>query len=361
MASRAGAKAEAKATIMPVSMPVQISPPVRRTGAGRLVVKRAFTEQAPQQSPESGAGRAEQQGFREKEQKNREARGAQRAQDSDFTAPAHHADRDGVVDQERAYNQRNIAQHPQVPVEGAQHVLVLFAARAGPFDQVRGRKQGADGGFDARQVLTGVERNIDAVEFAVAVEKLLRVGDIDGDEFGAPGIGDVRDGKHVRAATEVDGELRRVIEAPGEGFGENRRGRKSDGIDAVERHGADTGDIGLGFENGGEVRVDGKRIEAAEPLFIDAAVSEDFEIGLPGDGGERGAEGAGGGVAGEIDRDDDGNPESHRENGERGAQPVAAQRAQNEGAEELHARSMDSIRPSRRRTRVPAMAAASVL
>ena len=45
---------------------------------------------------------------------------------------------------------------------------------------------------------------------------------------------------------------------------------------------------------------------------------------------------AGGGVAREVDRHDHRDSQRHREDGERGAQQVAAQRTQDEGAQELH-------------------------
>jgi hypothetical protein len=47
-------------------------------------------------------------------------------------------------------------------------------------------------------------------------------------------------------------------------------------------------------------------------------------------------EGTGGGVAREVDGDDDGNTESHGKDGEGGAEEVSAEGPEDEGAEKLH-------------------------
>src|SRR5260370_10891624 len=101
-------------------------------------------------------------------------------------------------------------------------------------------------------------------------------------------------------------------------------------------------------------------------MLIDAAVSQNLEVRLPAQGFHGGAEGAGGGVAGEVGRYHHGNAQRHRRNGQGAAQQIAAERAQDEAEKDVaevpdepHRRSMDWTRPSRSSTRVPAMAAAS--
>ena len=112
--------------------------------------------------------------------------------------------------------------------------------------------------------------------------------------------------------------------------------RRACEIGAVERHGADAGQHDLRFHEGREVDVEREGGERRHVAFVDAAVGDDFEIGLAGEGLHRRAEAAGGGVAGQVDGDDYRDAEGHGEDGERGAQQVAAQRAQDEGAQELH-------------------------
>ncbi len=169
MASRAGANAETNAATAPAAMPSAASPAVSSTGAGRLVVKSAFTvpaisctdrarQQPPQRHARAPPTTPKQQRFGEEHAKDRAAARAQRPQDADLRAPPHHADRDGVVDEKRAHHQRNVAQHAQVPAEGAQHALVLVAARAGLLHEITRRENRADGRFGAREIFGRARR-----------------------------------------------------------------------------------------------------------------------------------------------------------------------------------------------------------
>ena len=90
----------------------------------------------PSSTPSAAPTRPKSSGFAQEEREDGGARGAEGAQDADFGAPPHHADGDGVVDQERADHQRDVAEDAQIPAEGAQHALVLVAARARLFEQV---------------------------------------------------------------------------------------------------------------------------------------------------------------------------------------------------------------------------------
>src|SRR5258708_23585671 len=62
-----------------------------------------------------------------------------------------------------------------------------------------------------------------------------------------------------------------------------------------------------------------------------------------------------------MDRQHHATSQGHRQDGQGGAEKVAAKRSQDEGAKELHGPPMDWMRPSRKLTRTSAMAAASAL
>ena len=221
IASRAGPSAESSATAAPVAMPIHASLQVSATGVGRLVVYSAFTvteisptvppaSRRPSPIPSDRSGQPEHQRLRQEQPEHRAAGGPDRPQDPDLRAPPHHAHRDRVVDQERAHHQGNVAQHSQVPAEGAQHPLVLVAARAGFAKQVRRRQHRADGLFYFCEILVRPDGHVDAVELAVAAEGLLRFGDVQQQEFGGLPVDGAHDGERLRAAGEVDGDLRGV-------------------------------------------------------------------------------------------------------------------------------------------------------
>jgi hypothetical protein len=80
--------------------------------------------------------------------------GAQRPQNAYFGAPPDHAHGYGVVDQERANQQRDVTEDAQIPAESAQHAAIFFAARAGRLDVPRR----GDAGLDQALDITGVFR-----------------------------------------------------------------------------------------------------------------------------------------------------------------------------------------------------------
>ena len=129
---------------------------------------------ARQETSESKSqGRArqpEQRRLRQEQREHRGSRSADRAQDADLRTAPHHAYGDRVVDQERADYQGNVAQHAQVPPEGAHHALILLAARAGLSDEIRTRQHGADLPLDPVEIFAGADGDVDAVELAVAPE-----------------------------------------------------------------------------------------------------------------------------------------------------------------------------------------------
>ena len=116
---------------------------------------RTAGQQAAKEHAQSRARDSEERGFRQKQCKHGGARGADGAEDTDFRAAADHAHGNRVVDEEGSHHQRNVAEDAQVPAEGAEHALVLRAAGAGFFDQVRRRQRLPDGGFDAGKVFRG--------------------------------------------------------------------------------------------------------------------------------------------------------------------------------------------------------------
>src|SRR5262249_11474893 len=120
--------------------------------------------EASEDEAESGSGESQEYSFAEEQEKNGAARRAQRAQDTDFHAATDDADGDGVVDEERSDDERDIAEDPQVPAEGAQHAAVFFAARAGFIQLVPWRKGGADLAFSGVEVLFRVDEDGDLVQ-----------------------------------------------------------------------------------------------------------------------------------------------------------------------------------------------------
>ena len=70
---------------------------------------------------------------------NRSAARAQRADNSNFRPPPHHRNRDGVVNQETADQQRDVTQHSQIPAKGGEHPLIFRSAAADwPHHHARG-------------------------------------------------------------------------------------------------------------------------------------------------------------------------------------------------------------------------------
>src|SRR5450432_992123 len=114
------------------------------------------------------------------------------------------------------------------------------------------------------------------------------------------------------------------------------------------------------------MHVERQRGEGRHPTLIHAAVGQDLQIGPARQGLHRRLKRTRGRVPRQVNGDDYRHAERYCENGECRAQRVASQRAQDEASEQLHCasrerRSMDWMRPSRRLTRMPAMAAASAL
>ena len=283
----------------------------------------------PRKTPSVRARDAEQQRFGQEQSEDRAARRAQRAQDADLRAPPHHAHRDRVVDQERAHHQRNVAQHAQIPAEGAQHALVLFAARARAFRFARRAAARARMACSTR-AKSSFAPTVTSMRSSLPKRpmRLLRVGDIHDDEIAA---------RRPRSAppSGAVGARRACPRFPGprvrRAIWEICRALRSAGqIRAVQRHRADRPGSPTAPPSAARSARQGKRGERRHVALVDAAGGEDLEVGLPGERLHGGAEAPGGGVAGEVDGHDHGDAQRDRENGQRGAQQVAAQRAEDQ-------------------------------
>ena len=105
--------------------------------------------------------------------------------------------------------------------------------------------------------------------------------------------------------------------------------------------------------------------QSGHPDFIDAAVGGDLQVGLAEQRFERRAKRTHRGFPGELDRDHHRHSERDRDDCQGGANQVAAQRTHDEGPQQpgrlLTMGPISATRPSRRRTRMLAMAAASAL
>src|SRR5581483_3746597 len=257
----------------------------------------------------------------------------------DLAAPPHDAHGDRVVDQERADDQRNIAEHAKVPTERAQHALVFVAARAGLFDQISRGQKLAYGPLYAREVFGRRERDVDAVQFSEAAQRLLRGGDIEHDELRARPV-DGADHRHrdlPAVQVEADGggaaeAIRQLLRQYGALFAQQ--------VEAVQRHRSDVANGGLRFHYRREADVVRERIERGHPALVDSAVGANLEVGPAGEGLHGRPEGARGGVTGEVDGYDHGDSEGDGENRQAGAQQVAPERAEDQRPKQSHARSV---------------------
>ena len=72
-------------------------------------------EKTPERDACYGTGDAQNGGFAKKDEEHAPGTGSQRAKDADFGAPADHAYRDRVVNEKRAYQKRDVAEHSQIP------------------------------------------------------------------------------------------------------------------------------------------------------------------------------------------------------------------------------------------------------
>ena len=91
-------------------------------------------------------------------------------------------------------------------------MLVFFTADTGFFDQVTRRQQLSYGIFDPGKVFAALDCHVDAIQLAVAVERLLGGGDVDSKELGGSGIDDPFDGELS------DGERQRAVQGEVEAF-----------------------------------------------------------------------------------------------------------------------------------------------
>ena len=83
--------------------------------------------------------------FAQEQRQHLPARDAERAQHADLVAPRQHRDRDGVVDEEQADDQRDPRQRRQIQVERGEHPLDLLAAPRRPRGGEPGGQARADG------------------------------------------------------------------------------------------------------------------------------------------------------------------------------------------------------------------------
>lgn len=88
------------------------------------------------------------------------------------------------------------------------------------------------------------------------------------------------------------------------------------------------------FDHGRIARVDGKRVQLRQSILIDAGVGGDLVIDFADQGGQRGLEGAGGGVSGEVNGDDYGDTEADGKDREQSSGEIAAERPEDEAAKD---------------------------
>ena len=81
--------------------------------------------QTPQRNPGDTAGQAKARGFAEERRKDAATRRAQGPQDADFETAPDDGNRNRVVDEERPDDQRDVAQHSQIPAKRRQHPAIL--------------------------------------------------------------------------------------------------------------------------------------------------------------------------------------------------------------------------------------------
>src|SRR5262249_25836128 len=84
------------------------------------------SDETPNGNSQQRAGDADEGRFQEKCTQHLRPACAYCANDADFGAATHNRDRNGVVNKKGADYERDVAQKPQVPTEGAEHAAVLL-------------------------------------------------------------------------------------------------------------------------------------------------------------------------------------------------------------------------------------------
>jgi len=129
------------------------------------------------------------------------------------------------------------------------------------------------------------------------------------------------------------------------------------------------GDDGIVFDARPEFQRVGKHRQAGQDLGWNTPGSRHFEVAAACQRLDRGAEGSGGSFARQFNRKDDGHAERHRGDHQRRAPAFTRERPQDEAVENLQVRHynlfagsrISCTRPSRRRTTLSAIPAASML
>jgi hypothetical protein len=112
--------------------------------------------------------------------------GAEGANDSNFGAAAHNGNGDGVVNEERAYDERDVTEKAEIPAKCGEHFTIFVCGGAGETDLYTVRKNLLDAALpliksDVRT--EGRLRNADVneIDMAKAIEGRLRGGDVHDD------------------------------------------------------------------------------------------------------------------------------------------------------------------------------------
>ena len=325
---------------------------IQRCDGGGHQANRSHCHQAAERHARDAAGQAKARGFQKKGPQHAGAGGAERAQDADLLAAAHHRDRNRVVDQERTDDQGDVAQDPQIPAERGEHAAVLFGA--GPLRREHDacRQGGAEDRFPLIDGAPGRHVDQNAVERCAAAEQAGGGGEIHNDGIRprcrqCPARCTPPDSSLTMRRRRSPGRRPASLPVHMESLRWNSAAPALPaGRGGVRQHvHTDERDYAIGVRNhgivldaGSEPECVGQERQAGEGVGRDAAGRRHFEIAAAGEGLDRRAERPRSRFARQFDGEDHGDAERHRRDHQRGADRLAGERPQDEPVKDLQVR-----------------------